>query len=140
MKLVLLPLLLLPVLAAFAWPTSAQTRCLSYEPKEVKLRGTIIRRTFPGRPNYESVRHGDEPETYWILRMKRAICVNTSADWERERHVSDLQLVFMKGVSQYKLYRRMLGRRVVVSGTLYHGNTGHHHTKVLVTVKAIKKT
>lgn len=130
---------LFALLATFVLPAWAQTRCLNYEPEEVKLRGTIIRQTFPGRPNYESIRHGDEPETYWILRMKQPVCVSASTDWERESHVTNLQLVFKGEENQYKRYRRLLGRRVVVSGSLYHAHTGHHHTKVLLTVGDIKR-
>jgi len=50
--------------------------CLSYEPAAVKLTGILIRKTFPGPPNYESIRKGDKPETYWLLRLAKDICVN----------------------------------------------------------------
>jgi len=33
----------------------------------VKLKGKIIRHTFPGVPNYESIEDGDAPETRWVL-------------------------------------------------------------------------
>src|SRR5215813_15064234 len=57
-----------------AW-SQAGTGCLSYEPTVVKLRGTIISRTFPGPPNYESIREGDTPEAYWLLVLPRPACV-----------------------------------------------------------------
>src|SRR5258705_6434133 len=46
--------------------------------------------------------------------------------------------VFPKGQSQYDTYRSLLGRRVIASGTLFRAHTGHHHTKVLLTVTDIK--
>ena len=41
----------------------APGECLLYEPQIVSLAGTLRRKTFPGRPNYESVARGDEAET-----------------------------------------------------------------------------
>lgn len=41
---------------------SSYAQCLEYEPSSVSLVGTIVRRTYPGRPNYESIKKGDEPE------------------------------------------------------------------------------
>jgi hypothetical protein len=131
---------LVVVLAGSVSAASAQDRCLNYQPEAAKLRGTIVRRTFPGRPNYESIRHGDEPESYWILRLRVPVCIDSAVDYlPTERNVTDLQLVFMEGAAQYRRYRRFMGRKVTVSGTLFHQDTGHHHTKVLLTVKEIKR-
>ena len=33
----------------------------------VKLEGRVIRYTFPGIPNFQSLEEGDEPETRWVL-------------------------------------------------------------------------
>jgi hypothetical protein len=33
----------------------------------VTLHGKIIRHTFPGPPNFESIEDGDQPETKWVL-------------------------------------------------------------------------
>ena len=33
----------------------------------VTLKGKILRHTFPGVPNYESLEYGDAPETRWVL-------------------------------------------------------------------------
>jgi hypothetical protein len=41
-------------------PFSGQ--CLSYAPASVTLTGALTSKTFPGRPNYESIEKGDEPE------------------------------------------------------------------------------
>src|SRR5271169_3126831 len=57
-------------------PSQTSSGCLSYESSVVTLNGTIIRKTFPGPPNYESVRRGDKPEVYWLIVLSRPICVD----------------------------------------------------------------
>jgi uncharacterized protein DUF4431 len=117
-------------------PAAAQ--CLEYEPKVVSLSGVIVRETHPGRPNYESIANGDEPETIWVLKLKKAICVlasddiNVKADNEKE-----IQLVLE--AEQYKRYRRLLGQRVTASGKLFHSHTGHHHKTLLLKTDDIRR-
>ncbi len=115
---------------------STPQTCLTYEPDTVVLKGTIRRHTFAGPPNYESVAKGDQAETVWLLHLTRPICVSASSDWEKETGVSKVQLVFANS-SQYD--KAFLNRKVDVTGTLYRQHTGHHHTKVLITVNSIKK-
>jgi len=38
----------------------------------ITLRGKLIRHTFPGVPNYESIEDGDYPETRWVLEIPKA--------------------------------------------------------------------
>jgi hypothetical protein len=112
--------------------------CLSYDVAGVQLTGTISRKTFPGPPNYESVRRGDEPETYWILHLAKPICTTASADNDAESNVSDMQLILTP--KQYALYRKFVarkGRAVTAAGKLSHAITGHHHTQVLMEVTSI---
>jgi len=120
--------------------SQAKRNCLSYEPAVVKVTGTIISRTYPGPPNYESVRGGDEAETYWLLALPRPICVNQRepADLvdEAKTNIHRIQLVFISEEA-YVTYRRLLGKRVVATGTLYGSFTGHHHTPVLLRVKSL---
>ena len=110
-------------------------KCVSYEPDEIVLKGTIREHTFAGPPNYESVAKGDQAERVLVLHLAEPICVTASSDWEKETGVSDLQLVFLNGRSQYGKLR---GRKVDVTGALYHAHTGHHHTTVLIKVSSIK--
>ena len=130
-------LLLLLVLLTTSQPSSQAQPCVAYEPDTVSLTGTIKRRTFAGPPNYESVARGDQPEQVWVLRLARPICVSASGDQGEEKNVSDLQLVFTDPEKEYPRYRSLLGRRVNVNGGLFQAHTGHHHTKVLLTVSRI---
>lgn len=107
--------------------------CLSYDPATVTLRGRLSRKIFAGPPNYESVKKGDAPETYWILHLTRPICVSGE---EPEKNVSDIQLFLSE--EQYAQHKDLLGKRVVVNGKLWHASTGHHHTSVLLNVAGIK--
>jgi hypothetical protein len=113
--------------------------CVNYEPDTVTLRGRIVRRTFAGPPNYESIARGDEREQVWLLHLAKPICVSPGTDSPKETSVSDVQLVFTEGRPQYDRYRPLVGQQVIASGTLFHAITGHHHTKVLLTVDGIKK-
>jgi Domain of unknown function (DUF4431) len=124
MTLVLLLLLTMPPVTGL---------CPSYAPERVVLKGTVKRQTFPGPPNYESIANGDRVETIWVLHLAQSICVSANAEWEHESRVSDVQLVF----SGNEYEKPLVDRKVVATGTLYHAHTGHHHTKVLLTVSII---
>lgn len=131
-------LILLLSSAAYA---RAQEQCLSYDPAEVRLAGTISKQVVPGPPNYQNVRKGDKPETIWILTLAKAVCVtgNTDDVNEAEQNVTDLQLV-LKPNHFAQLNRMGGGKLQVVSlGKLFHAHTAHHRTKVLLDVKEIEK-
>jgi hypothetical protein len=81
---------------------------------------------------------GDAAATYWLLHLSRPICSNASSDDPAEANVTTLQLVFMGSGNEYARYKGLVGRSVIISGTLYHQNTGHHHTRVLLTVGDIR--
>jgi hypothetical protein len=104
------------------------------------LTGTISRKTFPGPPNYESVKRGDKPETYWVLHLARPICTQAGADNEAESNVTDLQLILTQ--KQYALYRKYIaqGAHAIVTGKLMHAITGHHHTPVLMEVTGMGRS
>ena len=126
----LLFLVLLPVGAA------AQD-CLPYEPEVALLTGTISKKTFPGPPNYESIKGGDKPETYWVLHLARPVCTKAGGDNEAETGVTDVQLTLTR--KQYALYKKFAGRKapLTIKGKLSHAITGHHHTPVLMEVLTI---
>jgi hypothetical protein len=122
--------------------SKSQTHRLSYQPAVVTLEGTLVRRTFPGPPNYESIRKGDRPETAWILELGAPVCVypdsaepdiNPGVDGVRS-----VQLVF-SGQVEIQEHHQLWGKEVIVKGTPYGVHTGHHHTPVLLTMESIEK-
>jgi hypothetical protein len=118
--------------------SSAGSQCLDYEPSIVELTGTIKRVVFPGRPNYESVKEGDEPEIYWVLYLDVAICVNGDPKSGFNTAESEIKLLQLL-IGNYDKYRHLLGQKVTVKGMLTHSFTGHHHTPVMLGVKDIGK-
>jgi len=109
--------------------------CLEFEPVLVKVSGVIERDTFPGRPNYESIKDGDKLEVYWILKLPKSICVigkSINDINKSEDNIVELQLVLSD--NQYKQYRKFIGHKVITSGTLFHSMSAHHKTTVLINV------
>ena len=126
------------VLASTATNTSAGV-CLEYEPVVVSVTGTVVRETHPGPPNYEDITKGDKPETIWVLKLGKSICVNQGSELnEAENDIREIQLVLKP--EQYNQYHHLLGQMVSVSGTLFHSHTGHHHKRLLLTTNEIKKS
>jgi hypothetical protein len=128
-----------------AWPRQAGSggKCLQYEPVVVKLTGSLIRRTFLGPPNYESVRKGDRAETSWFLDLPRPVCVDEDKDKAQadinsaRSNVGRIQLVVSQ--EDYKRYRALMHKRVVATGTLFGEITGHHHTPVLLKLTTLAR-
>ena len=114
-------------------------QCLSYEPAVVTLTGTLVRKTFPGPPNYESVKKGDKPETSWFLDLPESVCVNEDKiepDLNpKQSGIHEIQLVLQP--EQYRQHKGMIGRKVLATGTLFGEHTGHHHTPVLLAVRTL---
>jgi len=133
-KFILLLLFFFPLVAM------AKNQVVNYEPKEVKLTGVIKNLQFPGPPNYESIEKGDADETGPYLVLDNPIDVmpeSKSKKYEEdtpEKNVKLIQLV-VENKQDWKKVRE--GNQVEVSGTLFHSHTGHHHARVLLTLKKI---
>ncbi|MTD27793.1 DUF4431 domain-containing protein [Erwinia sorbitola] len=120
------------------WYTHSQQKYLQLMPlsaacpdenSEVNATGTLLRITFPGPPNYESVEQGDEAEVYWVLQADKPLCTQDAADWGDQ---TQMQLVVEAGM--YKTHRSLIGHRVRVQGSLLFAETGHHHTPLMIGV------
>ncbi len=128
----------MPLHGQAAAPSANATACLRYEPDTVALTGTLSRRTEPGPPNYESVRGGDAPETYFYLDLPRPACTIGAADSESANDpvsgVRQVQLVLTQ--AGYDRLRPYLRRHQVVTlrGTLFAAISGHHHAPLLLRV------
>src|SRR4029077_18350222 len=81
--------------AILALTVPASATCLSYA-NRVSVTGTLTRTVFPGRPNFESAAKGDEPETYFVLRLNPPACVDadpTDAEMPAKRGIMEIQLL-----------------------------------------------
>lgn len=116
-----------------AVPASSAVECLPYGPAQVTLSGKLQRLAFPGRPNYESIVDGDEPEAGFYLALRKAVCTvgsANSADSYPQQGVTLVQLVLDKqGNAQLRPY---LGRRIELTGALFAQHTAHHHAPLLL--------
>lgn len=124
---------------AVALMSSAQAKCFKYEPEVVTVSGKLVRKTFAGPPNYESIKKGDAPETGFYLSVKQPICTIASDGSEvneSERDVSLVQLVLEpKG---YEQLRPLLGKSVTIKGSLFSAHTGHHHAPLLLNFAGVE--
>jgi len=131
-------LLAMALLVVGCVPVTAQ-KCFEYGPT-VSLTGRLSSQVFPGPPNYQSIRRGDRKETALLLGLVQTICT-TGNDPQGfdvpETEVRQVQLAITKE-AHWKIARRLVGKHVTVTGTLFHAHTGHHRTKVLIDVANVR--
>jgi hypothetical protein len=119
--------------------TTATADCLEYGPV-VQLTGNLVKKTFPGPPNFASVAQGDTPEVAWILHLDKPVCIKARPEDDFDvavSHLQDLQLV-LGNDDYYRQAKKFLARKVIATGVLFGAHTGHHHTPVLLDVKNIQ--
>ncbi len=123
------------VIAILSAMLSAQSAaaCLPYWPTPVTVSGKLERLTFPGLPNYESVRSGDEAETGFYLKLSTPICTVGDKSDGTAYPVSKVSLIqLILDSTQYTTLRPFLSRHLEIRGTLMAAHTGHHHAPVLI--------
>jgi hypothetical protein len=137
----------LPVLPLMAWfclvtsaaPTVASSCIDLHFGEDVLVRGRMIKRTYAGPPNYQSIRRGDVPERVRILKLDKPVCLYPLAtDLENETTlgVSEAQLVFLRAEHLQNLPTQPL-QYVFVTGQFFSAQSGHHHTPALLEVFSI---
>jgi hypothetical protein len=138
MRLVLL-LLLMSIATLFRGQAKPVSQCLAYEPSVVTLSGTLVRKTLPGPPNYESIQKGDRAETSWHVQLAKPVCVDEDKNDPRlnpaQKDIRSVQLVLTP--EMYEKYKSLVGKQVRATGTLFGEHTGHHHTPVLLTIQTM---
>ena len=135
--------LVLSILLSHSYAFSRQV--LTYQPAVVSLVGVLDLQTFPGPPNYESIQNGDQPERHFYLRLDSPVDVAPRGEHpavdnpEEERDVRILQLAIGADENSIRARLRKLGKgaRVEITGTLFHRFTGHHHSRVLLSVNQV---
>jgi hypothetical protein len=129
------------IMAVGSFCSSANAQCLKYGPAVVTVTGTLCAQVFAGPPNYRSIKRGDRKERAIILRLLTPTCTSRNDPPQGlddpETNVREIQLVVTKS-AHWKTVERRLGKRVMVTGTLFHAHTGHHRTKVLIDVTNIR--
>ena len=101
--------------------------CLEYGP--IRLVGTLVRQTYAGPPDYESVTKGDEPRVIWVLQLDRRVCVDANARYPREPTQMEIELALP--ADRYAQYRQLLGQKIIATGELVHGGANYQKRLVL---------
>lgn len=120
--------------------SAAKNRLVYYEPKFVELTGIITHVTFPGPPNYESIKNGDLDETGPYLILKNPIDVDLAPNTKGigndvfEKNVKLFQLVMGDDQNWEKMKE---GNCVRIKGRLFRAIFGHHHSRVLLDIAKI---
>lgn len=135
-----LTILILTVLAAVAHPT-AQAQCwLSYEPETVELDGRLVLQAKYGPPNYGEQPKTDQKVRIPVLVLENPVNVLPSQEIvynsEPVYRTRQIQLAFIENDIPYK---NLIGKNVVVTGSLFHAHTGHHYTDVVLNVRSIER-
>lgn len=119
---------------------------LTYGPSIIELTGILDLQTFPGPPNYESIKDGDEIERHFYLKLEKPIDVlpmkenSAIENPEIELNVKIIQVSISEEDNKIWDRVRKIGKggHVRVQGTPFHRFTGHHHSRILMVVKNIK--
>lgn len=116
-----------------------------YDPEIVSLEGKLSYDTFPGPPEYDNVKKGDKPESFWILNLDHPISVSRKGEVNPdeldtpEANIRRLQIVFDYDKFFPESFHFKVGQRFRVKGTLYHRHTIHHRTEVLLTINGAER-
>jgi hypothetical protein len=123
---------------SFAAPLAlAAVPCLHYQGDPVTLSGKVTKRTFYGPPNYGENPDTDSRETQGILLLSKPICVDENPDEYYVAKKNQLEVTLVP-LAKTNL-KNYLGKQVKVHGKLFHAETGHHHTPVLIEIIRIEK-
>ena len=97
------------------------------------LAGELQERTYPGPPHYESVAHGDAPETGFYLRPAGWACQPAPGDTVGVYTRDDIEWIqLLLTAPDYPRLRRYVGKRIRIRGVLRPAETGHHHTPLVL--------
>jgi hypothetical protein len=141
MKIHKLSIILFILIRVGGFATTAQeNRWLSYEPAVVELEGQLIVESKYGPPNY-----GENPRTDSKVRIRVLVVskpVNVRGNPQDALNKESLEGIRRIQLNLFNLktpYKQLIGKRVVVSGTLSHAITGHDYTKVVMDVHSIRE-
>lgn len=116
-------------------PLAHAADCLHYAGAPLTLTGTVTPKSFYGPPNFGESPKTDSREVQAVLVLPQPICVTANPQtWDdAESGQRQITLVPPKGVN----FQHFKGKAVMVTGTLFHATTAHHHTAVLMDVTQI---
>ncbi len=125
------------LLVALLLPGAASARCLGYEPAVVTLKGSLSTKVVPGPPGYLSAAKGDMPETIVMLALDKDICVLSDGKsyYNVRSHAKVKEVQLEVPVAEAK---KLVGKRIRATGSLFGAHTGHHRTPVVLRVAGMR--
>jgi hypothetical protein len=114
---------------------------LTFGRAPVTLQGHLTVKTFPGRPNYESIKKGDEREVQWILKLHHPITAQPAPGDEYNYGVVNAELVTLASLRSelWPLLKGLEDKDIVVTGQLASASSPHHHTDLVLTVERVAR-
>ncbi|CRG52637.1 DUF4431 domain-containing protein [Yersinia wautersii] len=104
---------------------------------QVTLQGKLVEHIYPGPPNWESIKGGDEAVKNDFLQLDAPFECDIATD---EESVSDVQLIFLRDAkTSSKEAQNWLNKNVIVTGKTMYAQTGWHYTTVLLLVDEVKE-
>lgn len=118
----------------------AIAKCLRITSEDdlVTIEGRLSLQVFPGRPNYENVAEGDEPEPTWIVTLDKKICIDDGGEFTDPNVMFDTVHVYTGHKDMEIELRSMNGKLVRVTGRGFGAHTGHHHAPLVEEVESIQ--
>lgn len=115
----------------------SQEPVYKYDTHGIKLEGRLIERTFFGPPGFGETPALDARETVLVLALPRPITVQPTQHAQPEdiaKHVREVQLLILPRQRKDSV-RKLLGKSVVMTGTLNEATAPSEHLKVSMTVE-----
>lgn len=107
---------------------------LKTEPEIVQVVGTFV------KPKHKDEKTGKKSR-YYAIKLEAPVDVAKDDFGDAEKGVKLMQLVLMEDSASAKaIVKKYTGKKIKVSGTLFHAHTAHHMTNVLLQVQKIEET
>lgn len=104
---------------------------------QVTFQGKLVEHIYPGPPNWESIKDGDEAVKNDFLQLEAPFECDIATDGES---ASDVQLIFLRDAkTSSKEAQNWLNKNVIVTGKTMYAQTGWHYTAVLLLVDEVKE-
>lgn len=131
--------MLVAILLAAAAPAPPSNCLNATQERDVPINftGRLERHVFPGPPEYVSIRHGDRPETTYILVLDRPSCLNEETVIAARAPIRRVQLYAGRDALWPRL-RAGVGHRIRISGRGFGAQTAHHREPLVVHVSTLQ--
>jgi len=112
--------------------------CWSDSSQPCSLSGSLELQTFPGRPNYQDIKKGDEAEAGLYLKLDHPITIHFKDKIDHKEVSLTEQIVLMQiaGDFEDRFFKIAKGKNhVSINAPVFEWQSGHHHAHFLVDAK-----